>query len=357
MRPWGLVACVVALLTSAGVIAGHAADPFDQTLSRDEQAVHVLNRLAYGPRPGEVEAVRRLGVTRWIRQQLRPERIPEHPRLAARLAPLTTVTMRPWQVFEAFAQPQPVIPAPAPLQTLLTPAQLNALLTGTAAERRTVLDTLPPDLRRNVLAQAPSSLLQVLPELRDEAQKAAQARNTAQQQEYQRQMRLIRPPLNELLTADEQNRLHNGSEDEKTEVLARLAPEQRTLVLRSLPAQRVPSAFRREALGVTQPQQLMWRDLVDARIVRAVYSERQLEEVLVDFWINHFNVFSGKDRVQTLLPGYERDAIRPHVFGRFSDMLLATARHPAMLLYLDNWQSRGPTHASDGRRHPGLNEN
>jgi uncharacterized protein (DUF1800 family) len=74
-----------------------------------------------------------------------------------------------------------------------------------------------------------------------------------------------------------------------------------------------------------------------------VYSNRQLEEVLVDFWYNHFNVDIGKTTMQSqnlvhvLAGNYERDAIRPHVFGHFKDLLLATARHPAMLYYLDNW--------------------
>jgi uncharacterized protein (DUF1800 family) len=98
-----------------------------------------------------------------------------------------------------------------------------------------------------------------------------------------------------------------------------------------------------------------------ARITRAVLSERQLEEVLVDFWFNHFNVYAQKGAVRWMLPAYEREAIRPHVLGRFRDLVLATAQHPAMLFYLDNWLStradlvvpRGP---NAGRR-AGLNEN
>ncbi|MBI4265944.1 MAG: DUF1800 domain-containing protein [Acidobacteria bacterium] len=83
-------------------------------------------------------------------------------------------------------------------------------------------------------------------------------------------------------------------------------------------------------------------DLAAARLLRAVASERQLEEVLVDFWFNHFNVFAGKGRTAMYLPDYEREAIRPHVLGRFRDLLGATARHPAMLFYLDNWLSVDP---------------
>ena len=90
------------------------------------------------------------------------------------------------------------------------------------------------------------------------------------------------------------------------------------------------------------PQQVVIGDLREAKLYRALYSNRQLEEVLTDFWFNHFNVFEGKGQDRALLASYERDAIRPHVLGKFKDLLLATARHPAMLYYLDNWESMSP---------------
>ena len=91
------------------------------------------------------------------------------------------------------------------------------------------------------------------------------------------------------------------------------------------------------------------------KILRAAYSERQLEEVMVDFWFNHFNVFAGKGPTRVYLTEYERDAIRPHVLGKFRDLLQATAESPAMLFYLDNWQSAAPTDAirpCNGRNRP-----
>jgi uncharacterized protein (DUF1800 family) len=106
------------------------------------------------------------------------------------------------------------------------------------------------------------------------------------------------------------------------------------------------------------------------KITRAVYSERQLDELLVDFWFNHFNVFAGKGRTGLYVAEYERDAIRPHVLGTFRDLLGATAKSPAMLFYLDNWLSadpeaaerianrRGPNQQAGGNgRRRGLNEN
>jgi uncharacterized protein (DUF1800 family) len=101
------------------------------------------------------------------------------------------------------------------------------------------------------------------------------------------------------------------------------------------------------------------RDLTDSKLLRAVYSNRQLEEVLTDFWYNHFNVFLDKGADRYLLTAYERDVIRPHVLGKFKDLLLATAQSPAMLFYLDNWQSVGPDSQPDRnqKRRQGLNEN
>ena len=83
-------------------------------------------------------------------------------------------------------------------------------------------------------------------------------------------------------------------------------------------------------------------ELQASRILRAVYSERQLQEVMVDFWENHFNVFAGKGADRWLLISYDRDTIRPNTLGKFKDLLTATAQSPAMLFYLDNFQSVSP---------------
>ncbi|HEX8903476.1 MAG TPA: DUF1800 domain-containing protein, partial [Longimicrobiaceae bacterium] len=98
---------------------------------------------------------------------------------------------------------------------------------------------------------------------------------------------------------------------------------------------------RRQAGQARRPAAIIF-DLAGARLQRAVYSDRQLEEVMTDFWFNHFNVFFGKNQDRYLTSAYEREAIRPHVFGKFRDLLGATAKHPAMLVYLDNAQSMVP---------------
>ena len=152
------------------------------------------------------------------------------------------------------------------------------------------------------------------------------------------------PPLNELLTPDQMRAATRGTPDEKLALLSSFDAEKRRQVVRALPPQALAELpdLRREAMAANQPQQFVNNELIEHKLYRALYSNRQLEEVLVDFWMNHFNVFNGKGPDRVLLTSFERDAIRPYVFGRFKDMLLATARHPAMLFYLDNWQSQAP---------------
>ena len=102
-------------------------------------------------------------------------------------------------------------------------------------------------------------------------------------------------------------------------------------------------------------QRLILEQAVKARLLRSTESPRQLQEVMVDFWYNHFNVYKDKGLTSLWIGAYEQ-AIRPHVFGKFRDLLGVTARHPAMLFYLDNWQNTAPNNRPKGR-FKGLNEN
>ncbi len=127
----------------------------------------------------------------------------------------------------------------------------------------------------------------------------------------------------------------------------------------SLTPQRLRQLMREQ--GVRPPGRILG-ELASVRLQRAVYSERQLEAVMTEFWFNHFNVFWGKGPTRWLVADYENTAIRAHVFGKFEDMLQATAYHPAMLVYLDNWRSAGSESQAArfvGRRGGtlGLNEN
>jgi uncharacterized protein (DUF1800 family) len=116
------------------------------------------------------------------------------------------------------------------------------------------------------------------------------------------------------------------------------------------------------AMGQMNPPRLIIFELQQARLLRAVHSRRQLYEVMVDFWSNHFNIFAAKGADRWLATAYDRDTIRPHALGKFRDLLLATAKSPAMLFYLDNWLSVSPHGAASARlpanaRRRGINEN
>src|SRR6266568_2968136 len=108
---------------------------------------------------------------------------------------------------------------------------------------------------------------------------------------------------------------------------------------------------RREAARV------IVREAAEARVLRALYSPRQLEQVMVDFWFNHFNVFAQKGLDHLWIGAYEEAAIRPNALGHFADLLRATARHPAMLFYLDNWENSAPGSKMPNGREAGINEN
>ncbi len=209
---------------ASGSSSAVPANPDDKTIA------HVLNRLGFGAGPGDVDRVRRIGLDKYIDEQLWPEKIPDQA-MTTRLAELDTLSKSSRELAEDY----------------FMPAQKE--------------------------------------------QRRAKQQAAAQPSESGADKRDMRTP---------------------------------------------------DQVQAMQAQRQVFTDLSQQKILRAVYSERQLNEVLVDFWFNHFNVFAGKGLTRNYLTEYERDAIRPHVLGKFRELLEATAKSPAMLFYLDNWQSAAP---------------
>ncbi len=268
------------LAAPALLLTGAGSDnAFTRKLAKDRKPEHTLNRLAFGARPGDVEHVQKIGLDKWIDGQLHPERIPANPLLVDRLKPLATLSLTLAEVAEQYP-----------------------------------LKAAAPKAKKGSAAAPPAKTLR------------------------------------DLLTLDEIRQLRQGKPEEQLDFLESLDKEKRIAVLNALPlGLRRPllaggsPELRREALAALgRPAAMLTADLVEAKIYRALYSDRQLEEVLVDFWFNHFNVYLNKGPERLMVAAYERDAIRPYVLGKFSDMLVATAKHPAMLYYLDNWQSVDP---------------
>lgn len=319
--------------------AGHPGQhPPDARLSPEQRIRQALNRLTFGARPGDFEQVRKLGLEKWIELQLHPERIPENPALAGKLEPLETLHLSSTEILKKYyPQYPPGFPKPVILNELLTQEQIRQVYNGTAEDRRAAILKLDPEKRMAVLAMAPPNVLQGMPDLQKEQEEARKKQTETRQAE----MRRLRPPLNELLTPEQIRTANRGTAAERAALFASLDAEKLAKVAGSLPPAALDGqpALRRTGMMLRQPQQVVAADAREAKLFRSIYSSRQLEEVLTDFWFNHFNVYAAKGQIPVVLESYERDAIRPHVFGKFQDLLLATARHPAMLYYLDNWES------------------
>jgi uncharacterized protein (DUF1800 family) len=329
-----------------------ASDPFQQKLSSDRQTVQALNRLTFGPRPGDVEEIRRIGLAKWIDRQLHPDQIAENPVLEKRLTPLKSLRMPISEVVSTYS-PDPnmgmmmtmTVP-PFEVINRLPQSLRSKVMNGTAEERTAALDAMDSEQRGKLLAALPENVAEYTPKYKDEAAKARKAL----QDERQAQFRKRNPQLPDLLGPAEMADARSGDKDRVIAVVQKVDPDKRVNVVAMLPpkSQAFFPEYRREAQMKRTPRLAASEDLKEARMYRAVYSNRQLEEVLVDYWFNHFNVDSTKNVAMAqnlghvLIGSYERDAIRPHVLGHFRDLLLATARHPAMLYYLDNWESVAP---------------
>ena len=215
-----------------GTVAGGR---FDTKLPKDQQELQVLSRLTFGPRPGDVEEIRLLGVEKWVDLQLHPERIPENPLLEKKLKLLETLRMEPSEIMRAYPQTPPALMSPqfTPLNELLSQDQIRQILNSTAEERRAALDALTPEKRKQVLTVIPTQQLTGLPDV----QKESEAVRQEQQQERQKQIRMLMPPLNELLTPDQLQTALRGNKEQLEELFSFLDPVKRKQVAAALPPQ------------------------------------------------------------------------------------------------------------------------
>jgi uncharacterized protein (DUF1800 family) len=306
---------------------------FQKKLSKDEQILHALDRLTFGPRPGDIDRVKRMGLKKWIDQQLHPDRMDENPVLEARLQAFESLRMTPLEAVQHYPPPQ----------------MIKAIAQGK--------QPLPDDL----LLRASVERLLVRYKTR-----IAQAANVPIPPDTKEDLEPIRP-LDDVLTPAELETVRSGNGDKKREMLESMPQDKiEEMLIAMTQRQRLQlfgpasSTIRREIFLLNGPQQVVAYDLLDSKMLRAVESTRQLAEELDDFWFNHFNIFYDKGADRFLIPQYERDAIRPHVLGQFRDLLEATAKSPAMLFFLDNFESVRPDlDANDKKRKVkrGLNEN
>jgi len=235
-------------------------------LTEDQKILHVLNRLGYGVRPGDVDKVKAIGLQKYIDKQLDPSSIDDLA-AEARVKNLEVFNLTTAELFAKYPNP-------------------GALLRQLEGRKKT-----PPDTGKATTDPA------------DPAKMPSDQEPNTPTKEEQRERR-----------------------------------------------EKIQELYKEYGL---RPAAQIVPQITANRILRAVYSERQLQEVMVDFWQNHFNVFAGKAAVRWYIPSYERDVLRPNALGNFKDLLIGTAQHPAMLFFLDNFQSVSPSSQTAGNRRGG----
>jgi len=348
--------------------------------NEQKRAVHALNRLAFGARPGDVQQVMAMGVDRWIDLQLHPEKIPDSA-VEARLASFRTLRMSSREMVEEFPDGQMIKqvmdgkkPMPSdPARRAIFQVQIARLEQKQEEKRERNSDPAAQQIaaapRREADPPPASESAKTMEELAAAAAADAAATGSADagsmnamsagNNEAASEMNVTKPaPVDDAEARRMEERLYADLEVQK---LPDLPPDQRYKKVLSMSADQQLSFAdslrggkgqefldglnprqRETLLAMNNPQGVVVDELVQAKLLRAIYSDRQLQEVMTDFWFNHFNVFINKGADRVLLTNYEQGVIRPHALGKFEDLLLATAKSPAMLFYLDNWLSVGP---------------
>src|SRR5438477_2122213 len=313
-------AVVASALCAQVALARKNKETSSSQMPEQKRAIHALSRLTFGPRPGDSNRVMAMGVDNWIDQQLHPDKIDDHA-LEARLAPLRTLRMDTREIVENFP-PDQVIKA--------------------VAEGK---QSLPSDPSKRAVYKAQLERFEQKQERKQGGADAAVAPGEAWLTDDERARR-----REERLYADlRAEQILDLPPDQRMREILKMPPEDQRALAASLKGDKrdeflegMDAKQRETLMALNNPQQVVVDELVQAKLLRAIYSERQLQEVMTDFWFNHFNVFIGKGADRYLITSYERDVIRPHALGKFEDLLAATAKSPAMLFYLDNWLSVGP---------------
>ena len=303
-----------------------------------KRALHALNRLTFGPRPGDVQRVMAIGVDHWIDLQLHPERIDDGA-LNSRLQPFRTLRMNTKELAENFPDGQEInqvrngkrpMPSDAALR-MVYQVQIERHQEKKERKQEAARNSAPVD--SNVDGKTVATM--DLPVLA--AKSAPEEEVQPQRREQALYADLDVQQLSNLPADQRFSKILGLSLDDQLEVADSLRRGKGKELLEGLSAK-----DKETLLAMNNPAGVVTGELAQAKLLRAVYSERQLDEVMTDFWFNHFNVFTDKGVDRLLVTSYERDVIRPHALGKFEDLLVATAKSPAMLFYLDNWLSVGP---------------
>ena len=362
-------------------------------LRGDERILHALNRFTFGPRTGDLEAVRKMGLDQWFDEQLRPAAIDETD-LAARLAQFPAMQ---WSMQDLFfrlpsnpiirlaANGKVEIPQGGTLQAVYENQIYRIQARKEAqADKRSIAANPAPGLANGPVNQS----MNAEGDMEPSGGRPPNPQATGQKQPAQPDMNQMQPGqpgmnqagMNEAGTGQmapspEMNAMTPATatssnlapappafDDATIKRILALPPQQRVLRLQSMqpeefdgfmkslkPAQRQAlmaglNPDLKESVGALEnPERTTADELFAQRLTRDIYANAQLQEVMTDFWLNHFNVYLRKnEQMPYYLVSFERDVIRPRALGKFEDLLEAVAHSPAMMLYLDNAESMGP---------------
>lgn len=302
----------------------------------DQRILHALNRFTFGPRPGDLDAVRALGLDGWFEEQLHPESLKDEA-LEQRLAQFPALQ---WST-----------------QDLVYRLPSNAII-------RQVIDGKMGMPQTGLLHAVYADQMERVEERRrgqEQArqQAAANATDTMQgQQPGMARTTETTSPAAAMMPPEAAQEM----DPLQTNAVLSLPPRERVLTLAAMPQPQLDGFFKslkgpqraalyadltpdyREDIGALEnPERVVVEELMAERLTRDIYARAQLQEVMTDFWLNHFNVYLRKNETMPYyLASYARDVIRPRSLGNFEDLLEAVAHSPAMLLYLDNAESVGP---------------
>jgi hypothetical protein len=372
------LACIVpSLLAKKKDNKDGSSTPISQGEQR--RALHALNRLTFGPRPGDVQQVAAMGIDRWIDLQLHPETINDDA-LDGHLQTFRTLRMSSKELAEDFPDGQELnqvlngkksMPSdPALRMVYEVQIERHQEKKEERKEKETANKNATGNMSGKASANGSSMAANSTADIANAAQESVAANSNLDSKAAPDAETIAAstpsstapaPPLTAAEKEEARLREKQLYADLEVQQLPNLPPEPRykKIVSMKLPQQlTVADSLRggkgqeflegmspkqkETLLAMNNPQGVVTGEMAQAKLLRAIYSERQFEEVMTDFWFNHFNVFVDKGLDRIMLTGYERDVIRPHVFSKFEDLLVATAKSPAMLFYLDNWLSVGP---------------
>jgi uncharacterized protein (DUF1800 family) len=309
----------------------------------NQRVIHALNRFTFGPRPGDLEAVRSIGLEKWFDRQLHPESI-DQTDLNARLAQYPAMQWTTAQLLYYLPSNAVIRQATNGRVNVPDDPVLHAVYSNQIAR---IQERKENKANKSATAstQPDGNMNAAPPNMTAGSAMAENSITEAATNDMAATASTVPPfspaAIDAILMLDPQQRVAR---------LAAMQPEFFESFIKSL------KPFQRQALianlspgqkqtvaALENPERLVAEELIAARLTRDIYSNAQLQEVMTDFWLNHFNVYLRKDaQMPYYLVSYERDAVRPHALGKFEDLLESVAHSPAMLIYLDNAQSIGP---------------